>query len=115
MNVIRVIFHVSDADKWPVALANVQNLLHAASDVSSDVHLLANSGAVAFLNQASNQEQLQRMHNLTELGAQFLVCANSLKGHGISQDEVPEWMTIVPVGVLTLIDRQSQGFAYIKP
>lgn len=81
MNVIRVIFHVSDADKWPVALANVQNLLHAASDASSDVHLLA----------------------------------NSLKGHGISQDEVPEWMTIVPVGVLTLIDRQSQGFAYIKP
>ena len=55
------------------------------------------------------------MTDLALTGVQFSACNNALNGLGIAKEQLPEYVQIVPSGVLHLIEKQHQGYAYIKP
>lgn len=113
MSIARVVFHLSDLDKWPVALANVKNLITASEE--THVEVLINSKAVAAFVKPESMEWLEQLSGLQARGVHFLVCANSLKGHQIDPDKLPQGILTVPVGVLALVEKQTEGYAYIKP
>lgn len=50
---------------------------------------------------------------LHEQGVEFAVCNNSLVGLGQSADDVYSYMKIIPAGILQIVKKQMQGFAYI--
>lgn len=113
MSGARVVFHLSDLEKWPVALANVKNLIAASQEIQ--VEVLINSKAVAAFATSEPIEWSEQLAALQALGVHFLVCANSLKGHQIGPDSLPQGVLTVPVGVLALVEKQTEGYAYIKP
>lgn len=113
MSDARVVFHLSDLDKWPVALANAKNLIAASQEI--EVEVLVNSRAVAAFATPESMEWSEQLAALQALGVQFLVCANSLKEHQIGPSNLPQGILTVPVGVLALVEKQAEGYAYIKP
>jgi intracellular sulfur oxidation DsrE/DsrF family protein len=52
---------------------------------------------------------------LSKIGLKRCACRNSLNGLMIKPEEVFEFVQIVPVGVKEIIEKQLDGFAYIKP
>ena len=106
-----VIFHVDEMTKWELTLKNVANLLE---QTQLCVEVLANSAAVS--GYVSSQNPLiASMQQLDAQGVRFVACNNALKGLGIDRASLPEFIKVVPAGVLELVERQAEGFAYIKP
>lgn len=115
MKSVKVVFHIDEVDKWPLLLANVRNLVKVVDVPSSQIVVLANAKAVTAFNGGGAPEHQQAIADLSASGVAILACQNSLNGLKISAAQLPGFVAVVPVGVLTLIEKQSQGFAYIKP
>jgi len=111
---INVVFHIDETEKWNLALANVHNLLAGIDAKDSRIEVVVNGAAVeAFSNL---EDSLRRkMHLAAEKHVLIRVCRNSLKSHNIDVAILPDFVEIVPIGVLELAERQLEGFAYIKP
>ena len=125
MQSVKVVFHIDEVEKWPLLLANVRNLVKVVDVAASRIVVLVNSKAVTIFDRKifdklSFDRKAQPNHadviqELAEQGVEFTVCQNSLNGLSISVESLPEYVKVVPVGVLELIEKQSDGFAYIKP
>jgi len=51
-----------------------------------------------------------------KINIEVLANSEAVKYYDISQDlDIVEFVDIVPTGVLELIKKQSEGYAYIKP
>lgn len=110
-----VIFHIDEFQKWNLLLNNVKNLLlsYDNSLSSISVEVLANSEAVKgyiYSNDLSDKLKI-----LSQEGVAFAACNNALIGMNISKEQVFPFVKVVPVGVRELIDKQQEGYAYIKP
>jgi len=111
---VNVVFHVDEAEKWELALANTHNLLAGIEAEGSQVEVLANGKAVEIFT-SPDERTLRKMKILADRGVGFHICQNSLKSHNIDEKVLPEFFRVVPIGVLELAEKEMQGFAYIKP
>ncbi len=111
---IKVVFHIDETEKWNLALANVYNLLAGIDLKDSEVEVVVNGAAVEVFRGLDDTLK-RKMHLASEKNVLIRVCRNSLKSHNIDAAILPEFVEIVPIGVLELAERQLQGFAYIKP
>ncbi len=118
MGKLRVLFHVNDPDRWGIAFGNITNLINDVGEDNVDTVVLANGPAVAAYADA---EKVETMRGLSERGAKFLVCRNSLKkmcsggAVCISEESLPPFVSVVPAGITEIIKKQHEGYAYVKP
>lgn len=103
---MKVVFHISEEEKWPEATANIHNLLKAVACI--DIVVTVNGNAI--LGYLAEKQPL-----LANPQVVFHACHNAMKAHGITSQQLPENVTVVPAGVLDLIQLQAAGYAYIKP
>ncbi len=116
MEEIKVIFHVDELNKWDMVLKNVSNLLHAGEIEKLKVEVLANGEAVKFYDLTADlKRDVSVMEKLNANGVRFVACNNALNGLKIKREALIKFIEIVPVGVLEIIKKQNEGFAYIKP
>lgn len=115
MPIIKVVFHVDELDKWPILLSNVRNLIKIIDIPTSRIVVLANSKAVSVFDHSTHPDHIDVISELSASGVVFEFCQNSLNSLNITEDELPDFVTVIPVGVLALITKQADGFAYIKP
>ncbi|MDF2478864.1 MAG: dsrE [Sphingobacterium sp.] len=104
-----VIFHIDEEEKWPLLLGNVKNLLRG---MAAEVEVLANGVAV---NGYKSEELINQMSHLNDHGVQFVACRNALNAHRILKEDLSAFVSVVPAGVVELVEKQSSGYAYIKP
>ncbi|MEW6740512.1 MAG: DsrE family protein [Nitrospirota bacterium] len=118
MNRLKVLFHVNENEKWNVALGNITNLIKDVGEGNADIVVLANGPSVAAYADA---EKIEIMKDLSEKGAKFLACRNSLKKMCadnvicINEENLPSFVGVVPAGITEIIKRQHEGYAYVKP
>lgn len=113
----RAVFHV-DMDEvkiFNLTLANVGNLLRAIPEKHYDVVLLFNGPAVTLLQSEQCAPYREDIWQLQQARVSFKVCRNALNRFNIDPDNLIEGCEIVPAGVVTLIELQQDGYAYIKP
>ncbi|HEC29360.1 MAG TPA: hypothetical protein ENI65_07230 [Gammaproteobacteria bacterium] len=53
------------------------------------------------------------MESLNKQGVEFAICNNSLVALNQSRDDIYPYMKIIPAGILQIIKKQMQGYAYI--
>ncbi|MDA8335890.1 MAG: DsrE family protein [Peptococcaceae bacterium] len=110
---LKTVVHVNETGKWPVAIANVVNLI---KDVGVDhvrVALLANGVAVEVFRQGN--EIAAPLERLAEQGVEVLACRNSLRSLNMEDGELPGFIKVVPAGITELVRRQQEGWAYVRP
>ncbi|WP_101909165.1 DsrE family protein [Marasmitruncus massiliensis] len=112
-----VIFHIDEFQKWNLLLNNVKNLLLSYDDAFSGVSIevLANSEAVKGYKYNSGMIDKNALEVLSRKSVTFVACNNALQGMNISKEQILPFVKVVPVGVRELIDKQREGYAYIKP
>lgn len=116
MEEIKAIFHIDELSKWKLLLGNVSNLLHAIDIERYNIEVLANSEAVkSYIANENSTAEITAMKELNSKGVKFVACNNALNSYSIKKENLLDFVDIVPVGVLELINKQEEGYSYIKP
>lgn len=112
----KVVFHINELSKWKLLLANVTNLLKAIENKAINIVVLANAEAVKYYDTTQDIEaDIISMEDLYNRGVEFVACNNALMANKIDKQNIMSFVDIVPAGVLELVEKQSEGYAYIKP
>ncbi|WP_292518653.1 DsrE family protein [Methanoculleus sp.] len=107
----RVVIHLDEAQKTPLALNNAKNIIAGLEAV--EVKVVAHAGGVEGLRTDGSQATL--MDLLARHGVRFVLCENTLRSRGLTAGDFPDYMETVPSGVVELVLRQAEGWYYIRP
>jgi intracellular sulfur oxidation DsrE/DsrF family protein len=56
-----------------------------------------------------------RIDEATTAGVKVIACENTMKGQKLTRADMLNGIAYVPAGVVELMSRQQQGWAYIRP
>jgi intracellular sulfur oxidation DsrE/DsrF family protein len=63
---------------------------------------------------SGKSKQIQAIKALRAKGVRFLVCENTLKSQKVTKDQLISEVEYVPVGIAEIVEKQEQGWSYIK-
>jgi intracellular sulfur oxidation DsrE/DsrF family protein/uncharacterized tellurite resistance protein B-like protein len=113
----KVVFHldVDEEKRLVMALNNMDNLLKVVPEADASVCLVANGSAVGLFEQKRGAAHSLRVAELAGKGVRFMLCNNSLTNLNLDPGAILSGCEIIKAGIMELIQRQSDGYAYIKP
>ena len=111
----KVIFQVSDNDprKWNLALNNVKNVQEDLGKDNVEIELVAYGPGLTMLKLDS--EVANRVGDALAQGVKILACENTMTNTKITRADMLPNISYVKAGVTTLMARQREGWAYIRP
>ena len=110
-----VVIQVSEADpaKWEMALINARNVRKAYGDKPMDVVIVAYGPGLKMLRKDSpvslGLEDAQRD------GVKLLACGNTMRMTNTTREDLNWLVDVVPAGIVEIIQKQSEGYAYVRP
>ena len=111
----KVIFQVSDNDpaKWTLALNNVKNIQQDLGRDNVDIEVVAYGPGLNMLKLESAVSA--RVGDAIAQGVKILACENTMTNNKIAKDDLLPNLSYVKAGVVELMVKQRQGWAYIRP
>jgi len=111
----RVIFQVSDNDpaKWNLALNNVRNVQQDLGKDNVEIELVAYGPGLPMLRLDSPVSA--RIGDALAQGVKIMACENTMTNTKLVRDDMLPHIGYVKAGVVELMQRQQQGWAYIRP
>lgn len=116
---VKIVFSASDPGKpFQESLNNAALVIRYLKargyryDIQFVLYGKATFAADSFSQRYSNYGPLMRA--LHKAGVQFRVCHNSMYALHIKQDDLYSYMKVIPAGILQLVKKQMQGYAYIR-
>jgi uncharacterized protein len=112
----KVVIQVSDADhgKWNLALNNARNIqtdLGAANvDIEIVVYGAGGIGMLKFDSPVGN-----RVGEALASGVKVVACETTMRGQSLARGDMLKDIGYVGSGVVELMSKQQQGWAYIRP
>jgi uncharacterized protein len=111
----RAVFQVSDADpqKWNLTLNNVKNVADDLGKDAVELEIVVYGPGIGMLKLDSAVGN--RVADALKGGVKVVACENTMKGlHLVAADMLPD-IGYVPAGVVELMKKQREGYAYIRP
>jgi len=111
----KVIFQVSDADpkKWNLTLNNASNVQEDLGKANVEIEIVAYGPGIDMLKLDSPVGG--RIDEATTAGVKVIACENTMRGQKLTRADMLNGIGYVPAGVIELMSRQQQGWAYIRP
>lgn len=111
----KVVFQVSDADpkKWNLALNNAKNVQQEIGKDKVEIEVVVYGPGIGMLKLDS--EVAQRVDQAVESGIKVVACENTMVGQKLTRADMLPSAGYVPAGVVELMKKQKEGYAYIRP
>lgn len=111
----KVVFQVSDADpaKWGLALNNAGNIQAALGADSVELEIVAYGPGIGMLK--ADATVAPRVAAALESGAKVVACENTMRAFKLTTADMLPKIGYVESGVVELMHKQQQGYAYIRP
>lgn len=111
----KVVFQVSDNDpaKWNLTLNNVRNVQTDLGDDKVVAEIVVYGPGIGMLK--ADSPVAQRVADALGKRVKVVACENTMKAQKLTYDDMLPKIGYVPAGVVELIQRQAEGYAYIKP
>ncbi|MBK7060352.1 MAG: DsrE family protein [Rubrivivax sp.] len=111
----KVIFQVSDADpaKWNLTLNNIANVQKDLGVDKVQIEIVAYGPGIGMLKLDS--VAATRVAEALRKGIQVVACQNTLTAQKLVHADMLANISYVPAGVVELMRKQQQGWAYIRP
>lgn len=109
----KVVIQVSDSDPayWNLALNNAKNV---QKDLKSAViEIVAFGPGIGILK--SDSVVANRISEMADSGIKIVACANTMRGQKLTKEDMNSKIGYVPSGVVEIMERQADGYAYIRP
>ena len=115
---LNVVYHVSEAEKVPFVLGNIQNHIDGVGG-PENVHivLVVHGPAITAFTQVEATEKVRNgLAKLKDEGVELDMCGNTMKGFKLGLDDLlPGFVEVPKGGVTKIAELQSQGYVYIRP
>lgn len=111
----KLVLQVSDADpgKWGLALNNAYNVLADLGADTVEMEIVVYGPAIGMLKAGSPVGD--RVANAVKSGIHVVACENTMTGQKLTKADMLPNIGYVPAGVVELMKKQQQGWAYIRP
>jgi intracellular sulfur oxidation DsrE/DsrF family protein len=111
----KVVIQVSDSDqgKWNLALNNARNIQSDLGAANVDIEIVTYGPGIDMLKLDSPVGG--RIGEATTAGVKVIACENTMRGQKLTRADMLNGISYVPAGVVELMSRQQQGWAYIRP
>jgi intracellular sulfur oxidation DsrE/DsrF family protein len=111
----KVVFQVSDADpkKWTLALNNAKNIQAALGRDNVDIEIVAYGPGIGILK--GDSEAKAKVEEAQSAGVKLVACENTMASQKLVKTEMLPGISYAPAGVVEIMRRQQEGYAYIKP
>ena len=111
----RVVLQVSDADpaKWNLALSNARNVQEDLGKGNVDVEIVAYGPGLGMLK--SDSKVADRLAQALDGNIGLMACENTMRNTKVTKADMYSGIHYVDAGVVHLMKRQREGWAYIRP
>ena len=111
----RVVMQVSDNDpgKWNLALNNAKNIQADLGAANVDIEIVAYGPGIGMLK--ADSAVGNRVDEALGAGVKVLACENTMKAQKLGKDDMLGKVGYVSAGVVEIMQKQQQGWAYIRP
>jgi intracellular sulfur oxidation DsrE/DsrF family protein len=111
----KVIFQVSDNDpaKWNLTLNNVRNVQNDLGEDKVVAEIVAYGPGIGMLK--GDSPVAKRVAEALGKNVKVVACENTMKAMKLTYDDMLPKIGYVPAGVVELIQKQGEGYAYIRP
>ena len=112
----RLVIQVTDNDpaRWTMVLNNTKN---AQADMGGpdriDIEIVNYGPGINMLK--ADSPVADRIADLVKSGVKVVACENTMRGQKLTRDDMLPKLDYVAAGVVELMRKQQQGWAYIRP
>lgn len=113
---LKVVYHLSDADKVNFVLGNIQNHIDGVGGPDHVTIALVIHGPAlkAFHSAQANPDISKRIGDFSKDGVELAACGNTMKAQNITLTDLLPGFISAEKGV-RLAELQSQGYLYLRP
>jgi len=111
----KVVMQVSDNDpaKWNLALNNAKNVQQMIGADKVEVEIVVYGPGINMLKLDS--AVAGRIDEAKNANVKIVACENTMKGMKLTKDDMLANTSYVTAGVVELMKKQKEGYAYIRP
>jgi hypothetical protein len=111
----KVVFQVSDdsPQKWNLALNNARNLQDDLGADNLDLEIVVYGPGIGMLK--GDSPVASRIADALKSGVKVVACENTMRAQKLVYNDMLPKIGYVPAGVVELMKKQQEGYAYIRP
>jgi len=111
----KVVLQVSDADpaKWNLALNNARNIQTDLGKDNAQIEIVAYGPGLRML--VAESKVAERLAQALDNDIGLLACENTMRNTKVTKDDMYGGIKYVDAGVVHIMKRQREGWAYVRP
>ncbi len=111
----KLVIQVSDAEpaKWNLALNNARNVQEELGAKNVEIEIVAYGPGLGMLKKDAVTNG--RIDEASLAGIKVVACENTMRNQKLTKLDIHPAASYAPSGVVQLMQRQSQGWAYVRP
>ena len=112
---LKLLIQMSDAEpaRWNLALNNAKNTQDELGAGHIEIEIVAYGPGIGMLKLDSVVNS--RLADAAKAGVKIVACENTMRNQKLSRDDMHPSASFVASGVVELVRKQSEGWAYIRP
>lgn len=113
--IYKLVVQVSESDpaRWNLTLNNVKNAQKDMGASLAEVEIVAFGPGLDMLKDDS--EVGARIQEALSRGVKVLACRNTMGAMKLKEADLQPNIGFVPAGVVEIIQKQAQGYSYLRP
>lgn len=110
-----IVVQISENDpaKWDMALTTVKNIRKEFPAENMDIEIVAYGPGLEMFKKDTPLDR--RLDDAAKSGVKLLACGNAMKASNTTKEELSPSVAVVKAGVVEIMQKQEQGYSYIKP
>ena len=103
----------NDAQKWNLALNNARNMQDDLNADAIDLEIVVYGPGIGMLK--ADSPVAKRVADALKAGVQVVACENTMRNQKLARTDMLSGIGYVDAGVVEIMKKQQQGWAYIRP
>jgi intracellular sulfur oxidation DsrE/DsrF family protein len=110
-----IVMQVSDGDpaKWQLALNNAENVQQALGKDKVTIEIVAYGPGLGMLK--TDSKVAGGINGALDNNVKLVACGTTMKKMKLTQADLIGGVAVVPGGVVEIMQRQSEGWSYVRP
>ncbi len=115
LEMLRAVIQVSDNDphKWNLALNNARNVQNDLGAEATELEIVVYGPGIGMLK--ADSPVAKRVADALGKGIKLVACENTMKAQRLTYGDMLPNIGYVSAGVVELMKKQREGWAYIRP
>lgn len=111
----KMVIQVSDNDtaKWNLALNNANNIQKDLGKDNVELEIVAFGPGIGMLK--ADSEVGNRVAEAVDAGVKVMACQNTMRKMKLNKDDMLSSVGYAPSGVVEILKKQREGYAYLRP